>query len=62
MRNKVESIRLRQKDSTAINNSLSLSVGVTQMREEDTNESILRRAIKSQEKASQTGSNKVVVG
>ena len=61
MRSKVKSIRLRQKNSSAINNSLSLSIGVTQMREEDESDSLLNRALKALSLANAAGGNKIIV-
>ena len=62
MRKKVESIRLRQKDSNAIANSLTVSFGVTQMREEDSSETLTNRTLKALNKAKDGGRNKVVIG
>ncbi|MEH6442488.1 MAG: GGDEF domain-containing protein [Oceanospirillaceae bacterium] len=62
MRKKVASIRLRQKNSSAINNTLSVSFGITQMREEDTSETLTNRTLKALISAKETGRNKIVVG
>ncbi len=60
MRKKVQSIRLRQKNSNAINNSLSVSFGLSQMRAEDTAESLTNRILKALTTAKETGKNKLV--
>lgn len=62
MRKKVESIRLRQKSSNAITNSISVSFGVSQMREEDNPEALTQRTLKALKKAKETGQNKVAIG
>ncbi len=60
MRKKVQSIRLRQKNSNAINNSLSVSFGLSQMLAEDTAESLTNRILKALMTARETGKNKLV--
>ena len=62
MRKKVASIRLRQKNSNAISNSLTISCGVCKMREEDTGESLTTRTLKALKKAKQQGKNLIVLG
>jgi len=62
MRKKVESIRLRQKNANAINNTLTVSFGVSQMREEDTGESFTKRTLKALQKAKDNGKNRVALG
>ena len=58
MRKKVQSIRLRQKNSDAINNTLSVSFGLSQIRAEDTVESLTNRILKALATARETGKNK----
>ncbi|EPJ45541.1 MAG: hypothetical protein OFPII_27050 [Osedax symbiont Rs1] len=60
MRKKVQSIRLRQKNSDAINNTLSVSFGLSQIRAEDTVESLTNRILKALTTARETGKNKIV--
>ena len=62
LRRKVESIRLRQKNSNAINNTLTVSFGVTQLREEDTATTLINRTLKALKSAKDTGQNRVILG
>lgn len=62
LRKKVDSIRLRQKNANAINNTLTVSFGVCQKREEDTGDTLSARTLKALRKAKGNGGNCVVLG
>ncbi|OUS34786.1 GGDEF domain-containing protein ['Osedax' symbiont bacterium Rs2_46_30_T18] len=61
LRKKIESIRLRQKNSSSINNVLSVSFGLSQMLDEDSSDQLTSRTLKALKNAKATGKNKIVI-
>ncbi|MGB1239979.1 MAG: GGDEF domain-containing protein [Pseudomonadales bacterium] len=61
LRKKIFSIRLRQRNSNAITNALSASFGISQMRTDDSADSLAWRTINALQTAIQQGKNQVVI-
>jgi diguanylate cyclase len=61
LRKKIESIRLRQKNTNAINNTLSASFGVSQLREEDNSDILIKRLLHALSTAKETGINNIII-
>ncbi|MCJ8337968.1 MAG: diguanylate cyclase [Pseudomonadales bacterium] len=61
LRKKIESIRLRQKNSNSIKNVLSVSFGLSQMLDGDSSDQFTSRTLKALKTAKTTGKNKIVI-
>ena len=61
MRKKVASIRLRQKNDNTITNTLSVSFGISQLREDDNCELVTQRLLDALATAKKTGKNKIII-
>ncbi|MCJ8299571.1 MAG: GGDEF domain-containing protein, partial [Pseudomonadales bacterium] len=61
LRKKIESIRLRQKNSNSIKNVLSVSFGLSQMLDGDNSDQLTSRTLKALKNAKATGKNKIVI-